>query len=378
MQQPRQLDRRERVSQLGVHRRREVLDVRHLDHLRLVAGLHPDRARSELAGDPPGDDPVLDPVLFALHQLLGEVIVDRGIGAAPGRAGECHGGDAGATTAHEQLGARAEKRRLGRADAEAKARREELAQSAEHAAGSWPRSLDRDLARQHDLVQLASADPRNAGGNRVLEVTRRQDARNPAVSRRARVEHRQRLVAQRAPAVARAVRARRRRCPPAIAVTVRNVSPPAAHEAQLREHQQRRRKRRPRSAAAAVRREREAACPDRARRRPAPVAAPDRAAHDRAHLAPVARSASPARDRPRGRTRARPARTRRDRAAPSRTNGRWPAARRRRRASGRRCRPASVTLTTRDGARPSRARCRARRASRARSQPSIIAARLRA
>ena len=91
VQQPGELERRARLGELGADRRRQVLDVRDLDHDGLGRDLDPDRVRLEPARDPLGDDPVLVPVLVAAQQLLAEVVVDGRVGAAPGRAGERHG-----------------------------------------------------------------------------------------------------------------------------------------------------------------------------------------------------------------------------------------------------------------------------------------------
>ena len=81
-----------------------MLDVRHLDHDGLRSDLDPDRVRLEPAFDPPGDDRVLVPVLRALQQLLAEVIVDGGIGAAPCRARERDRRRAATGAAGEKLG----------------------------------------------------------------------------------------------------------------------------------------------------------------------------------------------------------------------------------------------------------------------------------
>ena len=71
-----------------------MLDVGDPDDLRLRRHLDPDRVRAQSADDPLGDDPLLTAVLVAAQELLGEVVVDGGIGAAPGGAGQRHGGDA--------------------------------------------------------------------------------------------------------------------------------------------------------------------------------------------------------------------------------------------------------------------------------------------
>ena len=105
------------------------------------------------------DDQVLDPVLLAPHQLLPEVIVDRGVGAAPGRAGERDGRDAGAAAADEQLRAGADERRLGRTGAEAEAGWKQLPEGAEEGRRVVRRAgLDHDLAGEHDLLEPAVAD----------------------------------------------------------------------------------------------------------------------------------------------------------------------------------------------------------------------------
>ena len=184
VQHPGQLDRRARLGQLGDHRRRQVLDVRHLDDLRLGRRLDPDRVRAQGADDPLGDDPLLAAVLVAAQQLLAEVVVDGGVGAAPGRAGEGDGRDAGAGAAHQQLRAGADEGRLGRAAAEAEAGRELLAHGAEEGrrvvggAGA-----DDDLAGEHDLAHLPRADPGCRRGDRRLRSRR---AGGRCGSRRAR------------------------------------------------------------------------------------------------------------------------------------------------------------------------------------------------
>ncbi len=131
MQEAGQLDRRARLGELGDHRRRQVLDVRHLDDLRLRRGLDPDRVRAQGADDSLGDDPLLAPVLVAAQQLLAEVVVDGGVGAAPGRAREGDGRDASAGAPHQQLRTGADEGRLRGAAAEAEAGRELLAHGAE-------------------------------------------------------------------------------------------------------------------------------------------------------------------------------------------------------------------------------------------------------
>ena len=64
---------------------------------------------------------------------------------------------------------------LGRADAEAEAGRKQLPQGAEDGRGIVRGGrLDRDLAREHDLVELAGADPLGRLGDDLLVVARRQ------------------------------------------------------------------------------------------------------------------------------------------------------------------------------------------------------------
>ena len=171
VQQARQLDRRARLGELGVDRRREMLDVRDLDDARLVGGLDPDGVRAQRALDPPRDDPVLGAVLVGAQELLAEVIVDAGVGAAPRRARERDRRGDGAAAADEQLGAGADERRLRRADAEAEAGREELAQGAvERRRDRAPPALDLDLAREDHLLELAGSDPLHGALDRPLVV----------------------------------------------------------------------------------------------------------------------------------------------------------------------------------------------------------------
>ena len=80
---------RARLRELGVDRGREVLDVRHLDQLRLGRGLDPDRmrARAPARSGARRSRARRGPSRTA-QQLLAEVVVDRRVGAPPGRAGE--------------------------------------------------------------------------------------------------------------------------------------------------------------------------------------------------------------------------------------------------------------------------------------------------
>ena len=99
----------------------------------LRRGGDPDRVRAQRPLDPPRDDRVLLAVARVAQQLLAEVVVDGRVGAAPRRAGERERAHALALAAHEQLGAGGDQRRLAAPDAEDEARRELLAQHAEHA-----------------------------------------------------------------------------------------------------------------------------------------------------------------------------------------------------------------------------------------------------
>ena len=79
-----------------------------------------------------GDDRLLLAVLVAAQQLLAEVVVDRRVGAAPGRAGQRDGRDAlPPSGARSSSGLAPTKAASRRAAAEAEAGRELLAQRAE-------------------------------------------------------------------------------------------------------------------------------------------------------------------------------------------------------------------------------------------------------
>ncbi len=87
------------------------------------------------------------------------MVVDRRVGAPASRAGERHGLGARPAPADEELGARADERRLRGADAEAVARGKELAERAEERCRVVrSRRLGAHLARQDDLLELAGAD----------------------------------------------------------------------------------------------------------------------------------------------------------------------------------------------------------------------------
>ena len=84
------------LGELRVDRRRQMLDVGDLDHHRLGRRLDPDRQRRRAGARSGGRRSACScAVLGAVQQLLAEVVVDGGVGAAPGRAGERDGrGDA--------------------------------------------------------------------------------------------------------------------------------------------------------------------------------------------------------------------------------------------------------------------------------------------
>ncbi len=198
VQQPRQLDRGARLGELGADRRGQVLDVGHLDHARLGRRLDPDRLAAQRALDPPDDDLVLAAVLGGAQELLAEVIVDRGVGAAPGRAGERHRRRPRPATPHEQLRAGAEERGLRRAAAKAEAGREQLPKRAvERRRLVGPRRLDHHLAREHHLLQLAGADSLHRLRHRLLEPPRGKHAGDPGLARRVGVGERQGRLAER-------------------------------------------------------------------------------------------------------------------------------------------------------------------------------------
>ena len=91
VQEPGELDRAQRVRELGADRRAQVLDVRDLDQRGLVGRGDPDRVRAQRAGDPADDDRLLLAVLVGAQELLAEVVVDGGVGGAAGGAGERDG-----------------------------------------------------------------------------------------------------------------------------------------------------------------------------------------------------------------------------------------------------------------------------------------------
>ena len=197
------------------------------------------------------------------------MVVDRRIGAAAGRAGERDRLRPRPAPSDEELGARADERRLGRADAEAVARGKELAQRAEERgrdrAPAAPRRAPRAPGRPSGARRRGCARRRGrprrsyADGSAALCDTHLADRRG--------VEHRKRLVGERGEAGAkRRERARPDRLPGAsIAAAVRKVRSAVARDRELGQDEQRRRKRRPVRRAAAVLGESEASDPHRPR-----------------------------------------------------------------------------------------------------------------
>ena len=78
VQESGEVDRRPGIRELGVDGRRQVLDIRHPDDLRIRCRLDPHRVRAQRPLDPADDDLVLVTILFAAHELLAQVVVDRG------------------------------------------------------------------------------------------------------------------------------------------------------------------------------------------------------------------------------------------------------------------------------------------------------------
>ena len=193
MQEPGEFDRAERVRELGANRRAQVLDVGDLDQRGFVGGGDPDRVRAQRAGDPADDDRLLLAVLVGAQELLPEVIVDGRVRAAAGGAGERDGLGAVAVAADQQLGRRGDERGVAAAGAEDVARLEARPQHAEHRSGIVRRRrLNRDLARQHDLLERARADLLHRPGDGGLVVLGRGDGVDPEAAGGSGIEQRQR------------------------------------------------------------------------------------------------------------------------------------------------------------------------------------------
>ena len=143
------------------------------------------------------DDLLLLAVLLRAHQLLAEVVVDRRVGGAAGRAGERDGRGAQALAAHEQLRRRGDERGVAAARAEHVAGLESGAQDAEDRCRVVVgRRVHRDLAGEHDLPEVAGADPLDGARDGGLEVLGWRDRGDPEAPGRRRVHQRQRGVAQ--------------------------------------------------------------------------------------------------------------------------------------------------------------------------------------
>ena len=268
------------------------------------------------------------------------MVVDGGVGAAAGRAGEGDGRDAGAGAAHQELRAGADEGRLGRPGAEAEAGRELLAHRAEDrrrvVRGG---GADDHLAGQHDLLHLPRRDPRcrlldrgfegAAAAGRCGSSGGRSGAGRAAAGSRRRAGRRG---APPAPPPRRSASSPG----PTTALTVRKAVLPAATDRDLGQEERAGLERAPGRRAAALGVEGEAAEPDR----PGAGGQPARLVDDRVaprlrrpSAATSAKRRAPARGRPRAPPPSRPARNR-GRAAPSRTSGRSPAGRRRSPRSG--------------------------------------------
>ena len=177
----------------------------------LLGRRHPHAHRAQRADDAPGDDRLLLAVLVGAQQLLAEVVVDGGVGAAPRRAGQRERPGAQAVAADEQLGAGGDERALPAPGAEGEARREGLAQDAEHRRRVVrARRVDLHLAREDDLVQRSGADALDGSRDRGLVVLGRHRADHAIAPGRGGVEQRQRRAAQRLGALEQPARRARR------------------------------------------------------------------------------------------------------------------------------------------------------------------------
>ena len=194
VEQPGQLDRGARRGELSANGRRQVLDVRHPDQVRFGSGRHPDRVRAKRALDPARDDLVLGSILRRASQLLPEVIVDRRISAATGRARERDGGRPGAASPHEQLGTGAEEGALRRAAAEAEAGREPASEGRRRAPrGRGPPRASTRTSRASTIFSSSPDSIREHGvGDGALVALGRRGARHPDLGGRKGVEQRHR------------------------------------------------------------------------------------------------------------------------------------------------------------------------------------------
>ena len=342
-----------------------------------AAGLDPDRARRELALDPPGDDLVL-----ARGPCRCAGAARRGGRRPPGSALR-RVEPASATVATpaprrrtSSSGLAPMKAASGDADAEAEAGGKQLAQGAEERGRVvGGRRLDRDLAGEHDLLELAGADPLRSP--RRPRPRRRRGGVTLAIRRspgRAGVEQRQRLLAQRRepalePRTSRGRRRPRRR-------RSRSASARCCRRARSSESSG------STSSAGGNEDQCGAAPPSAAKAKPpaqtgpAPAGRPlglvgEPAAHHRRRTRATrsAKRSAPRETTSWRRAERRRARSRRGRAAPSRTSGRRPAARRTRPRTGR-------AISTGDGdaeqAPPARAAARASGSQRRRARPVAV------
>ncbi len=228
VQQAGQRDRRARLGQLGEDRRRQMLDVCDLDDLRFRRRLDPHRMRAQGADDPRGDDALLAAVLVAAQQLLAEVVVDGRVGAAPGRAGEGNGGDAGAGAANQQLRAGAEEGGLRSAAAEAEAVGNCSRIEPKTAAGSCAEAPATTTSRASTTLLISPAPIRSvAAATERSKSPRGPGAANLRARRQVRVEQRQWAAAQTGQSsLQRGALLSRVVARPRIALSVRNVSSP--------------------------------------------------------------------------------------------------------------------------------------------------------
>src|ERR1022692_2887773 len=169
-----------------------MLDVCHLHERGLLWSGDPDRVAVERALDPPRHDRVLLAIALVAHQLLAQMGIDSGIGTAAGRAGERNRAHALALSAHEQLRAGRDQRGVATTDAKDKTGGKRVAQDSEHRRGVIrARRVYLNLAREHDLLKLASADRLSRASDGGLEMLGRHAARDLEAARGSRIEQRQ-------------------------------------------------------------------------------------------------------------------------------------------------------------------------------------------
>jgi hypothetical protein len=248
-----------------VDRRRQVLDVHHLDQAGLGRRLYPDRGAAQRPLNPAHHDLVLAPLLRRPQELLAEVIVDGGIRAAPSGARERHRVGARAASPHEQLRARPEEGPLRRAAAKAEAGGKQLAQGAVQRRGVvCARSLDHHLARQDHLLEPCGPYPLHRLPHRLLEAFWGKRALDQHPAGGVRVGERQRSLAKRRQSCHQSLRGRDRVGAGAPDGAQRQVGPAGgAVQSELGHDHERGGKRRPLRRPSAVGREREPPDEDR-------------------------------------------------------------------------------------------------------------------